>query len=63
MTGGFFFQPAGSIWQYGDHDTAESVYGSNIAYTPNRTYSGEMHEDATLAFGHRRLSINGQQFN
>jgi len=52
-----FFQPEGRIWQYGGHDTPENVYGSNFAYTPNQSYSGQIHEDATIAFGHRRLSI------
>ena len=53
----FFYPNENSTFLYGGNDTPENVYGSDFAYTPNQTYSGQMHEDATVAFGHRRLSI------
>ncbi|MCK4487991.1 MAG: asparagine synthase (glutamine-hydrolyzing), partial [Desulfobacterales bacterium] len=53
----FFYPGENSTFLYGGNDTPENVYGSNLAYTPNQSYSGQMHEDATIAFGHRRLSI------
>jgi len=53
----FFYPNENSTVLYGGSDTPKNVYGSIFAYTPNQTYSDQMHEDATIAFGHRRLSI------
>ncbi len=53
-----FFKPGqGRIWLYGGEDTPDSVYRAGLAYTPERPFSGQKHENATLALGHRRLSI------
>jgi len=46
-----------TVWQYGGKDTPESVYRANFDYTPKEPYSGQEREGATLALGHRRLSI------
>jgi len=55
----FFHPTKEAIWQYGGNDTPENVYRSNFAYTPNQSYSGQIHEDATIALDHRRLSKIG----
>jgi asparagine synthase (glutamine-hydrolysing) len=53
----FFGPDKDSTFLYGGNDTPENVFASNFSYTPKKTYSGQMHENATVAFGHRRLSI------
>ena len=53
-----FIDPAkDNVWIYGGKDTPEEVYSANLIHTPQRPYRGQEHPDATIAFGHRRLSI------
>ncbi len=46
-----------NVFIYGGHDTPEEVYSANLIHTPQHPYRGQKHPDATIAFGHRRLSI------
>jgi asparagine synthase (glutamine-hydrolysing) len=45
------------IWMYGGKDTPKEVYSANLTHTPQHPFVGQDHPDATVAFGHRRLSI------
>ena len=53
----YFQQGKGKIWVYGGQDTPQSAFGSQMPYAPWGYYSGQKHEKAVVALGHRRLSI------
>jgi asparagine synthase (glutamine-hydrolysing) len=56
--GYLFFHPEGKRFsQYGGASTPDTVYASDVAYTPRVPFSGEEQVQANLALGHRRLSI------
>jgi asparagine synthase (glutamine-hydrolysing) len=44
-------------WQYGGKDTPEGIYTANFSYMPKQVYSGQNHNEASMAFGHRRLAV------
>jgi asparagine synthase (glutamine-hydrolysing) len=53
-----FFHPEGKRFsQYGGASTPDTVYASDVAYTPRVPFSSEEQVHANLALGHRRLSI------
>jgi asparagine synthase (glutamine-hydrolysing) len=53
----YFQQGKGKIWVHGGGDTPESAFGARMPYAPQGCYSGQKHEKAVVALGHRRLSI------
>ena len=42
---------------FGGADTPTNVFKSNLSFTPNNQFGGNLPPDTVLAFGHRRLSI------
>jgi asparagine synthase (glutamine-hydrolysing) len=52
-----FHPEGGKSWQFGGRSTPDSVYSSDLAYTPRVPFSNKDHKHASLALGHRRLSI------
>ena len=52
-----FHPEGGKSWQFGGRSTPDSVYFSDLAYTPRVPFSNKDHKHANLALGHRRLSI------
>ncbi len=53
-----FFNPrTNSVWAYGGVATPASVYHSYMPYAPSLPISDSELSEATLALGHRRISI------
>ena len=55
--GYLLFDNANQVHILGDVDTPQSVYDSNVSYTPKATIATSEQIDFTVALGHRRLSI------
>ena len=53
----FFHRRGDQFWQYGGEATPNTVYASDISYTPMIPFPVRENADASLALGHRRLSI------
>ena len=53
----FFHRRGDRFWQYGGEATPNNVYASDILYTPMIPFPGRENASASLALGHRRLSI------
>ena len=53
----FFHRRGDRFWQYGGEATPNNVYASDIPYTPMIPFPGRENASASLALGHRRLSI------
>ena len=53
----YFQMGGGRFWAYGGADTPQGAYGDPMPYAPQKPHSTCNHEKATVALGHRRLSI------
>ena len=53
----FFHRRGDRFWQYGGEATPHNVYASDIPYTPMIPFPARENVSASLALGHRRLSI------
>jgi asparagine synthase (glutamine-hydrolysing) len=53
----FFTQIPRTAVLFGGKDTQEEAFRADLPYSPEKLYSGTAPESATVALGHRRLSI------